>query len=539
MKKLSLGTRQQRAQRADQNELFKRALNHFSDAVLLLDRRNKIILTNSKAPALLGLPRQAILGKPFDRIIRLEDPSTQRQVINLRAAEGPNLFFGSIGDNLFDVVALDIHRTPGFNKLKSKALLALIIRPSDINIASAPNLQLNILGQLTIRILHDLNNKLTSILGNTELIQEALATINATENNDPETSAGIAFQIISEVIAAIYEIAAVIRKFQDYAQQQPTSRHAIDLNAAISDYLPLSRGVAGSRLTIDFQPSTNLPTINANQKILNNLLFAVLNNCKERAGGARATVAISTTRVTLDEHFASTHPGARAGDHIKLVIVDHGQPLPPDSVPKPTHLFTSTNGDKGLLFDTIYPTVKQLNGYIDVESDDMEGTRFQIYFPLTERKHAPAAPAPKRHRPGSRQRRATRRADNVPLLILIAEDLPDIQHMMMRYLSKAGYHVEVSSTGPEALARFESLNSSGHQPALVIADLGLPDMDGRTLCSKIQTLNSNMPVLLTSGHAIPLDSTHTRTTDGLPFIAKPFKPAALLSRIDSLLNGAD
>ena len=121
-------------------------------------------------------------------------------------------------------------------------------------------------------------------------------------------------------------------------------------------------------------------------------------------------------------------------------------------------------------------------------------------------------------------------------LILIAEDQRDVQQTIVRYLSRAGYETEVAATGPLALERFEQMNSNGRKPSLVIADLGLPGMDGRTLCKKIQTINHRMPVLLTSGHSISMDSTGTRTSDGLPFLKKPFDPATLLDAISDLIR---
>ena len=51
-----------------------------------------------------------------------------------------------------------------------------------------------------MRIAHDFNNSLTSMLGNAELVQEALEVINCQENNNPETAAGHAIPINRDVI---------------------------------------------------------------------------------------------------------------------------------------------------------------------------------------------------------------------------------------------------------------------------------------------------------------------------------------------------
>src|ERR1041384_1062873 len=246
MAQFSAHNRRHRAKSADQNELFKRALNLLSDAVLLLDRKQKVIFINAKAPALLGVPRQAILGKPLEKFLTLEDPSTGQRLLKPSVPNGPLVLLGAAHGNLFNVTAIDIHRTAGFNKLKSKAIIGLFIRPLEVALAS-PDAHQNIIGQLTVRIAHDFNNQLTSMLGNAELVQEALEVINSQEDNNPETPAGHAIPINRDVVRKCLEMAGVIRKLQEYARQQPTQRQNIDLNATVKEVLPFTKQFLSSR----------------------------------------------------------------------------------------------------------------------------------------------------------------------------------------------------------------------------------------------------------------------------------------------------
>ena len=107
---------------------------------------------------------------------------------------------------------------------------------------------------------------------------------------------------------------------------------------------------------------------------------------------------------------------------------------------------------------------------------------------------------------------------------------------MTRYLTKAGYQTDFSGNGRDAWRRFQELSTNGHRPALVIADLGLPDIDGRTLCRKIKDSSPRLPVLLTSGHVVALDPSKKRTTEGIPFIQKPFDASMLLRTINDLIQ---
>ncbi len=524
-------------------ELFKRSVDLISDGILLLDAQNRITFINSPAPALLGLPREGLLGQPIDRVLRLEDRSTRSFIANLETPESgsPMDLLGVCGDSLFNVTAFDIQRTEGFNAIDREAVTALFIQPSNLSLASAPNIHQTIIGQLTIRITHDFNNSLTAILGNAELVQETLELINAEEHNNPDTPAGSAVPINRDVIRKCVEMATIIQKLQDYAQQQPTSRESVDLNSTINETLPISQKILGSRLSLDFVAGDNLPSIVVDTAQLHQLLFTLFDNCKERAGAAQGIVTVATSLETLSEEDASTHPGARPGRHLLLLVSDRGHPLTADSLPRAFDVFTSSDDKPAALRNelrlaTAYALVKQLGAYIYVESDPNEGTHFKVYFPLELRDAAPDIEQTKRNR---RTATTQKRPATAAQLILIAEDETDIQQTMIRYLSKAGYKITVAADGLDAWSQFQQLNSNGKELSLVIADLGLPGMDGRTLCKRIRKVNPIMPVLLTSGHVVPLDPSKTRTTDGLPFIQKPFNTVTLLTAMTRLLTADD
>src|SRR5260370_34829654 len=115
----------------------------------------------------------------------------------------------------------DIRLPPAFNRLIVQVTAALFIRPSDHTLASAPNIHQQFIGQLTMRIAHDFNNSLTSMLGHAELVQETLELINPQENNSPDTPAGLAETINKDVVGKFVEMATFIRQLQDDAVQQP------------------------------------------------------------------------------------------------------------------------------------------------------------------------------------------------------------------------------------------------------------------------------------------------------------------------------
>jgi CheY-like chemotaxis protein len=124
-------------------------------------------------------------------------------------------------------------------------------------------------------------------------------------------------------------------------------------------------------------------------------------------------------------------------------------------------------------------------------------------------------------------------------LILVADDDSDIQQAMARYLSRSGYTTAFAADGKAALDLYKRLTTEGNQPALLIADLGLPEIDGCTLSLTIQQQFRTARILLTSGYKIDTNPTTGKTQEGFTFLQKPFEPNALLTTIERLLKQED
>jgi two-component system KDP operon response regulator KdpE len=99
-------------------------------------------------------------------------------------------------------------------------------------------------------------------------------------------------------------------------------------------------------------------------------------------------------------------------------------------------------------------------------------------------------------------------------------------------LRARGYDVEVAATGGQALAAFTE-----RSPALIVLDLGLPDMTGLEVCRRIRA-TSQVPIIVLSARGAESDKVSALDNGADDYVTKPFGPEELLARIRVALRRA-
>ena len=109
--------------------------------------------------------------------------------------------------------------------------------------------------------------------------------------------------------------------------------------------------------------------------------------------------------------------------------------------------------------------------------------------------------------------------------ILVIDDEPQIRKFLRISLASQGYKVIEAGTGNEGLAQ-----AALSKPDLLVLDLGLPDMDGKQLATKVRELRATLPILFASGYAENID-----VPAGMQVIGKPFSIDQLRAKVKSML----
>jgi len=117
--------------------------------------------------------------------------------------------------------------------------------------------------------------------------------------------------------------------------------------------------------------------------------------------------------------------------------------------------------------------------------------------------------------------------------ILLVEDEPVIQELIVAILSPEGHEVETLDNGDQALRAYSDRKCSYE---LVLTGVGHPGMDGVELAAKIRQLNPSQRIAFQTGNATDsavLDKRKRYGVMDIPTIGKPFSKGQLLQLIES------
>jgi adenylate cyclase len=123
----------------------------------------------------------------------------------------------------------------------------------------------------------------------------------------------------------------------------------------------------------------------------------------------------------------------------------------------------------------------------------------------------------------------------VPRQILIVDDDTDLSELLREVLVLAGYVVHGVFTGEGALrATYRS------RPDLILLDLMLPDMNGFSICEQLRLdpATSRIPIVIMTALPGELPRLAGIEMGAMDYLHKPFDPAEVVERIDSILEPA-
>jgi len=367
--------------------------------------------------------------------------------------------------------------------------------------------RLKVVGELTGGVAHDFNNLLTVILGNADLLSEALAQA-------PELKS-----LADMVGAAAQRGAELTQRLLAFSRRQALAPEAVDANQLLAGIEGLLRRALGEQVDIEVVRAAGLwPALVDPGQLENAILNLALNARDAMVGGGRLT--IETANVCLDLDYTRLQGDVAPGDYVLVAVSDTGTGIPPEVLAKVFEPFYTTKDKSkgtGLGLSMVYGFVKQSEGHIKLYSEPGEGTTVKMYLPRSGSVAGRELPEKSAEPPeGGRQ------------TILLVEDDPLVQDFAAAQLAELGYRVLVAGDGPEAL----EILGRDIDIDLLFTDVVMPGgLNGRQLAEAAQDLRPGLKVLYTSGYTDNAIVHHGRLDADALMLGKPYRRAELAAKI--------
>ncbi|MEX5510917.1 response regulator [Pseudomonas paralactis] len=111
--------------------------------------------------------------------------------------------------------------------------------------------------------------------------------------------------------------------------------------------------------------------------------------------------------------------------------------------------------------------------------------------------------------------------------ILVVEDDAIVRMLIVDVLEELEFKVLEAADAEQALTQVQN---TSQVIDLMMTDVGLPDMDGKALATRVRELRPTLPILFASGYAENID-----VPEGMQVIGKPFSIDQLRDKVKSML----
>ncbi|OPY86811.1 MAG: Blue-light-activated protein [Syntrophaceae bacterium PtaU1.Bin231] len=475
-------------------EKYRTLTNNIPDLIYSLDNRGHIVTVNENVLHRYGYGSADVLGKPFIDFIHPEDREQVMAAYHAVIAERREFFRGL----QFRGMAKDgtpywfeLNNRVTFNEegryVKEDGVLRDITARKDAELDRAileERLQraekMEALGTMAGGVAHDLNNVLGVVVGYAEMLLD-----EATEESPFREHA-------ENIMKGGERAAAIVQDLLTLARRGVKTGKVVNLNSIVMDYqmspefYKLRSSSPKIQITTDLEGG--LPNIKGSPVHLAKTIMNLFTNAME-AMPEGGLLTVRTSNRYLDRPIQG-YDHVREGNYAVLSVSDTGIGIPAADLKRIFEPFYTKKvmgrSGTGLGLSVVWGTVKDHDGYIDVESQIGRGTTLTLYFPVTaEDVSEQETILPVSSYMGNGE------------TILVVDDVEGQRDLAVRMLTKLNYRVAAVASGEEAVAYM-----FGHQADLVVLDMIMdPGIDGMEAYRRIQAIHPRQKAIIVSGYA--------------------------------------
>ena len=372
--------------------------------------------------------------------------------------------------------------------------------------------QMEIRGQVASSVAHDFNNLLTLISGYAEILSSG-------QGLDDRAS-----QMVKEIQSTASRASSLTEQLQSIGRTKAPEPVVLSPDAAIRSIGEVLERIVGVDVELLWSLGEHSSNVRVDADQFEQMILNLALNARDAMpSGGQLSISVAPRAIDADEALTLN---VTAESYVLISVTDTGVGMDEETRRRCFEPLFTTKGPfkgTGLGLAAARRLVEDSGGSIQCRSEVGRGTTFEIYLPaVNERAGEKPSPvrAPDLH--GS----AT---------ILLAEDDDGLRRLMVQALERNGYLVLEANSGELAL---ELARDFEGPIDVLLSDVVMGLISGNDLALALQASNPELGVVLMSGTA------DADVLDGLlpgtsSFLAKPFRPSALIDEIHALLARRD
>ncbi len=350
-------------------------------------------------------------------------------------------------------------------------------------------------GTLAAGVAHEINNPLTSIIGNLDLATMKL------QGRLPEVQ-----HKISTAQNASLRVAEIVRTLRQFARVDLPEAHDFDVGEAVQTAVTLCVPTIRTMARVVTEaPGDNVRATGHPGKLVQVLVNLLVNAAHAYEGSDSSASSVRVRWWTED-------------DAVLIAVSDQGQGMPADVLRRARDPFFTTKEPghgTGLGLSISHSLAEDMGGSLTLDSEQGQGTTATVRLPASSE----TGPSKAQGTAAESELRALR--------LLVVDDEADIREICKEALG--GRHtVQTASDGVEALAVME-----GWLPDLVLCDIAMSGMGGADLYQRVSTLHPELAgrfIFMTGAADFPASRAFLQQHTG-PLLLKPFTLAAMYESI--------
>lgn len=326
------------------------------------------------------------------------------------------------------------------------------------------NERLSSLGTMAAGVAHEINNPLSFILANLNVVADALNHFAPTPEVDMEDLRSA----VHEAIEGAERVRQIVLSMRPFARSDEKQRASCDVVRIMQASLNLARNELRhrARVVTDFKP---VPGVWANEARLGQVFLNLLLN---------AAQAIPDGHAADNEVRVSTHTER---GQVVVTVRDSGRGISTEVLPRIFDPFFSTKavgGGSGLGLFISQSIVQEYGGQLTAESTQGAGATFEVRLPSRDAQPQPRPPV----------------VAQMGLRVLVVDDEPSILRSIERLIGKA-HQLTLAQSGREALSLMQQRGDFD----LVICDMMMPELSGIEVWNELTPEQRKRFVIMTGG----------------------------------------